>query len=224
MRKQMVALLAGAMMMLATSAMAVPLTALELTATGAASPVLIYDNGTGDVSSAAGIVAWSGNLGDFLFNIAAGSTAPAIGSAADPQMHLTGFANAGATAGTFTVKFSSTDFGPMGASLNGFISSMNGAGGVQSLDVYFDAGNALFATTTQIANINTINTFDVYNGVPASNPFSLTMIATMNVNPFAAASFDNTVAPVPEPGTMMLLGIGMLGMAVYGKRRMNKEA
>jgi hypothetical protein len=31
-------------------------------------------------------------------------------------------------------------------------------------------------------------------------------------------------APVPEPGTMMLLGIGMLGMAVYGKRRMNKEA
>jgi hypothetical protein len=30
--------------------------------------------------------------------------------------------------------------------------------------------------------------------------------------------------PVPEPGTMMLLGIGMLGMAVYGKRRMNKEA
>ena len=31
-------------------------------------------------------------------------------------------------------------------------------------------------------------------------------------------------APVPEPGTMALLGIGMLGMAVYGKRRMNKEA
>lgn len=29
---------------------------------------------------------------------------------------------------------------------------------------------------------------------------------------------------VPEPGTMMLLGIGMLGLAVYGKRRMNKEA
>jgi len=31
-------------------------------------------------------------------------------------------------------------------------------------------------------------------------------------------------APVPEPGTMMLLGIGMLGLAVYGKRRMNKQA
>jgi hypothetical protein len=38
-----------------------------------------------------------------------------------------------------------------------------------------------------------------------------------------ATSFDPPAA-VPEPGTMMLLGMGMLGLAVYGKRRMNKEA
>jgi len=34
---------------------------------------------------------------------------------------------------------------------------------------------------------------------------------------------DNGNAPVPEPGTMALIGFGMLSLAIYGKRRMNRE-
>jgi len=30
--------------------------------------------------------------------------------------------------------------------------------------------------------------------------------------------------PVPEPGTLVLFGFGLIGLAIYGKRRMNKEA
>ena len=222
MRKKMVALLAGAMLMMATSAMAIP--TLQISATGASSPVLVTDGSLMDIAASAGIVSWAGSLGNFLFTVSAGTTYPSFGSQAVPQMHLNGFANAGRTGGLFTVKFSEVGYGPMSAGLNGFISSMNGAGGLQSLDVYFDAGNQLFAQTTHIADISTINTSEVFNGLPASDPFSLTMIATIDTGANGAASFDNTVIPTPEPGTMMLLGVGMLGLAVAGKRRLNKNA
>jgi hypothetical protein len=37
-------------------------------------------------------------------------------------------------------------------------------------------------------------------------------------------SVQLTAAPVPEPGTMMLLGAGMGALAIYGKRRKQTRA
>jgi len=43
-------------------------------------------------------------------------------------------------------------------------------------------------------------------------------LALGNIRGFDTAA---EAAPVPEPGTMMLLGAGFLGLAVYSKRRKN---
>ncbi|QXE92628.1 PEP-CTERM sorting domain-containing protein [Geomonas subterranea] len=36
--------------------------------------------------------------------------------------------------------------------------------------------------------------------------------------------YNNGASPVPEPGTVLLLGIGMAGIAICGKRRLNNNA
>jgi hypothetical protein len=51
-----------------------------------------------------------------------------------------------------------------------------------------------------------------------------TQSATGQARTAFSFSSDTATAPVPEPGTMVLLGAGMLGLAIFGKRRMNREA
>lgn len=73
----------------------------------------------------------------------------------------------------------------------------------------------------------------VSNGAQTSNMsnqyvnfYGINFDAIMFTSTQYAFEVDNLAVGnvVPEPGTMVLFGFGMLGLAIYGKRRMNKEA
>ena len=69
-------------------------------------------------------------------------------------------------------------------------------------------------------------TEESFSFTAASNSTSLTFASLDDPNSAWGPALDNvnvtaTSAPVPEPGTMMLLGAGLLGLTVYGKRRKN---
>lgn len=63
-----------------------------------------------------------------------------------------------------------------------------------------------------------------YNGILKLTGTYDSISFSINPNEYWHGFKVGASAPVPEPGTMILLGFGMLGLAVYGKRRLNKEA
>ncbi|MFZ4859823.1 MAG: PEP-CTERM sorting domain-containing protein [Desulfuromonadaceae bacterium] len=95
----------------------------------------------------------------------------------------------------------------------GFGTAYNGVGG----NIAINSTHPIFNGVDSLYQNNGNDALDLYSTDPKGQ-----IILSANGHGLYAV-YDSGPAPVPEPGTMMLLGIGMLGMAVYGKRRMNRE-
>lgn len=253
MRKQMVALLAGAMLMMATSAMAFSYNpaALQNVLNGiTVAPVANVSS----VNTATDFIAdgadayWSvtgagGSVATMLIEVAgmAAQNDLYVYDATDKTKKVLLFAGAdtGGTQKMLSVKadgsifinfvdsginFNSNTFGYMLHNETGNfysdskLNESNGANGFADHMLAFQGKNS-----------DTVQLPGLAPGLWTNNEY----ILAFEDLPFSGSDFDfndmvimvESVTPaVPEPGTMMLFGIGMLGMAVFGKRRMNKQA
>jgi len=224
----MVALIAMLAVCIATSA---PAKADNLTvslANGGA-PVTCADGAACDTNGLAGAVTFTSLFGTVTVSLSGtGSGQPALpGQNLDLSYNLT--TTSGAPSGTYTIAVSENNISGSGLTWNALVNGNQDTGESTAFNSWADTSNTLFghggplcSTPSAITTASVSFSCNSAGGF-SSQSFSLTEQVTVT-SPAGAhnASGDaKLTASTPEPGSIMLLGSGLLGLAGLVRRKLN---
>ena len=215
-----VAVVAMSGVFLTAAANAVP----TLRLTQGANVVTVTDNGAGDINADAGVVVFSGGVGDFIVNTTTGVTKPILGAPDAPILDLNSINVNGAAPGTIVLEFSETGFTNASAALD-MLSVIGGTtAGALRFETFGSLSNSLFAADIAIADSGTLLGPFVFQEISTealTGTFSLTTRITItHVGGFDNTSF-NSVLEVPEPAIApaLILGSLLIGANFMAQRK-----
>lgn len=184
---------------------------------------LVSDNGSGDLSSIPGymIAAFSG--GPWFVSVALGTSKPV---AAPPTVMDLSFSAISSTGGTILISLTDTNWSGVG--VQRFLADIGGAmadGATVEYSVYGSLNNGEFERTSLICHDTLSGSpyADSCTGLFTQDPqYSLTLDVKVTHTNWGITT-GNLEFKVPEPSAMILLGMGLLGLCMWTRKRMSKR-
>lgn len=196
---------------------------------------LRLDDGTAsttvtDVSNS-GMVNFTGPLGDWAANVTTGFGSPLLGTDWMDEFDLNSVNVSGGT-GSMTIMLTQTDLTRTNAPwMAGFGGTTDGSVSFQS---WIDAGNNAFGLSTLLSDSGLQEGGQSCNGcfsggdsgglgdLSLTGPYSWTIVATItHSDARKVTSFDYNVK-IPEPSSLALIGLGLIGAGIASRRRVKK--
>jgi PEP-CTERM motif len=201
-------------------------------ACGGGDDFLVIDNAALDTISLTGATSFSTAAFGYSLLVNTAQSKPILGSATAPQFDITFTATTGSAAGGNVFLYvTDTDF--LGA--QSFVLNLGGTNSGGSGTETGRAWGGTSNTALQFSGANLLGAVGPLSGsafanavagsfTPAVSPYSLTIGVAINRTTAGTSTGDLNFAAVPEPGSVTLFSLGLIGLGFGAYRRKTKNA